>query len=409
MWVYDAATIRFLAVNEAATEKYGYTASEFLAMTLRDIRPSEDIPRLLESTSKPTTRLNTEGPWRHRKKDDSIIMVEIVEQPISFVGHDACLVMASDITERERLAQQLRQAQRLESIGRLAGGVAHDFNNMLTVINGYSEMLLTDAAANSPTREQLAEIRAAGERASSLTQQLLAFSRKQIIQPTILNLNDVVADIEKMLRRLIGEDIEMVTTLDPALGNVKADASQIQQIIMNLAVNARDAMPGGGRLLIETANSTFDASYIPTHPEVRGGDYAMLAVTDNGTGMTAEVKQHLFEPFFTTKEHGKGTGLGLATVYGMVKQSGGWIWVYSEPGCGTTLKIYLPRTGQPATEAVVKLDERRTGKRSHSGSGGSERGADSGCGGPAEIWIPGLRSLQRRRGACLLPAIRRIA
>jgi PAS domain S-box-containing protein len=264
----------------------------------------------------------------------------------------------TDITDRRRMEEQLYQAQRLDSIGRLAGGVAHDFNNLLTVINGYAAMLAEDLSGVEGAVDGLNEIRAAGERAAGLTQQLLAFSRKQMLQLAVLNLNDVVSDVHKMLQRLIGEDIDVVLRLAPDLGNATADAGQMQQIIMNLAVNARDAMPGGGMLIIETCNAFLDETYVSKHPGIRSGNHVMLAVTDTGCGMTPEVQEKIFEPFFTTKSKGHGTGLGLATVYGIVKQSGGWIWTYSEPGKGTTFKLYLPRTddsvaqtgSEPATD-----------------------------------------------------------
>ncbi len=361
MWVFDADTLAFLAVNQAAVETYGYTRDEFLAMTIRDIRPPEDIPALLDDLqSREGGPIHRSGPWRHRKKDGTLITVEIVSHPIDFDGGRARLVLASDITERKKLEEEFHQAQRLESVGRLAGGVAHDFNNLLTVINGYTEMVLQDVSGDNIIQEMLREVLAAGARAAALTQQLLTFSRKQLIQPVVLNVNDIVSDIERMLRRLIGEDIRLVTKLARDLGKVKADGGQLQQVIMNLAVNARDAMPNGGSLLLETANVTFDEQYATLHPEVQTGEYAMLAVTDTGTGMTPEVKARLFEPFFTTKPKGSGTGLGLATVYGIVKQSGGWIWVYSEPGSGTTFKVYLPRTDEaiPQPRPVLKTDTR---------------------------------------------------
>ncbi len=358
MWVYDQATLAFLAVNDTAVRSYGFTREEFLGMTLRDIRPEEDIPKLLEATAVPPTELNREGPWRHRKKDGEVITVEIAEHPVAFGDRPGCLVMASDITERIRLEEQFRQAQRLESVGRLAGGVAHDFNNLLTVINGYAEMLLEDAAVTGASTDELTEIRKAGERAAGLTQQLLAFSRRQTVQVSVININTVVMDTEKMLRRLIGEDVELITRLTADLGSILADPGQIQQIIMNLAVNSRDAMPEGGTLIIETSNVDLDESYRAQHPGVTPGPHIMLAITDTGVGMSPEISARIFEPFFTTKELGKGTGLGLATVYGMVKQGQGWIWVYSEPGRGTTFKIYLPRTDQEPSQArpVVKAD-----------------------------------------------------
>jgi PAS domain S-box-containing protein len=265
----------------------------------------------------------------------------------------------ADVSERRSLEVQFHQAQRLDSIGTLAGGVAHDFNNLLTVINGYAALLLEDA---SLLEDGLREIRRAGERAASLTRQLLAFSRKQLLQPTVLNLNDIVGDIEKMLRRLIGEDIDLIIKLATELANITADAGQLQQVLMNLAVNSRDAMPGGGTLLIETNNVELDEQYAAEHPQVRTGRYIMLAITDSGMGMPPEVKERIFEPFFTTKPKGMGTGLGLATVYGIVKQMGGWIWVYSEPGQGTTFKVYFPRTdeGISTVPSLPKTDVRGT-------------------------------------------------
>ncbi len=248
-----------------------------------------------------------------------------------------------------RLEQQLRQAQKMEAVGRLAGGVAHDFNNLLTVINGYAEMIIARAAVGSPDRADAEEILQAGERAAALSRQLLAFSRKQILAPRVLSLNAVVSGIERMLRRLMGEDIEIVTALDGGLVNVRADPGQIEQVLMNLAVNARDAMPNGGRLLLETANVVLDEEFRRSHPGAATGPHAMLGVSDTGTGMDAETQAHLFEPFFTTKEPGKGSGLGLSTVYGIVKQSGGSIRVYSEPGKGAVFKVYLPRVDAPAS------------------------------------------------------------
>jgi PAS domain S-box-containing protein len=261
------------------------------------------------------------------------------------------ICMSLDITDRKQLEEQLRQAQKMEAVGRLAGGIAHDFNNLLMVIQGYSDLLVERLPDGDPLRRNAEQIQMASQRASSLTRQLLAFSRKQMLAPKILNVQSVVAEMEKILRRLIGEDIQLETSSAPDLGLVKADRSQIEQVILNLAVNARDAMPQGGRLTIETANVELDSSYSHPPAVLSPGKYVMLAVTDNGCGMDAETQAHVFEPFFTTKEKGKGTGLGLATVYGVVKQSGGYVWVYSEPGRGTSFKIYLPRIEETAVPA----------------------------------------------------------
>jgi signal transduction histidine kinase/CheY-like chemotaxis protein len=266
---------------------------------------------------------------------------------------DGAVVTITDLTERKKaehtllhLQQQLQQSQKMEAIGRLAGGIAHDFNNLLTAITGYCDLILMSLRPADPLYQHGQEIHKAAERATSLTGQLLAFSRKQVISPKLLDLNAVLADMDKMLRRLIGEDIELVTVHRSGLGIVRADPGQIEQVLLNLAVNARDAMPHGGKLTVETANIDFDESFAEQNPDVCPGAYVMLAVTDTGHGMTEDVKSRVFEPFFTTKPLGKGTGLGLATVYGIVKQNGGHISVYSEPNLGTTFKIFLPRIAQ---------------------------------------------------------------
>jgi two-component system cell cycle sensor histidine kinase/response regulator CckA len=261
-------------------------------------------------------------------------------------------------TNLRETEDRLRQSQKMESIGSLAGGIAHDFNNLMTAVTGYSELALRSLKKDDPLRFKIEEIKKAGERAASLTRQLLAFSRKQMLQPRVLDLNQIISELDKMLRRLIGEDMMLETLLDPALGQVKADPGQIEQVLMNLVVNARDAMPTGGKLTIETRNAYIDQTYIKPQEILRPGHYVVLAVSDEGHGMDAQTQQKIFEPFFTTKDVGKGTGLGLATVYGVVKQSDGYIWVYSEPDKGTTFKIYLPRVDD-AKELVETAERER--------------------------------------------------
>jgi PAS domain S-box-containing protein len=276
------------------------------------------------------------------RKDGTATAMRLSGRAISDESHNVTFeIYTEDVTERRVLEQQLRQSQKMEAIGRLAGGIAHDFNNLLMVISGYSEFLLERLGPDPELRGPAKEISSASERATSLTRQLLAFSRKQMLTPKVLDLNGVVTESLKMLTRLIGEDIDLVMIPASELGPVKADPGQIEQVIMNLAVNARDAMPRGGRLTIETANVTLDEAYARMHAPVQPGDYTMLAITDTGVGMDSETQSRIFEPFFTTKGM-KGTGLGLSTVYGIVKQSGGYIWVYSELGKGTSFKIYLP-------------------------------------------------------------------
>jgi PAS domain S-box-containing protein len=363
MWVYDIETLSFLAVNAAVVRRYGYSEQEFLKMDIKDIRPVEDVPDLIERISNVGVTFNESRTWRHRKKDGTIIDVEITSHPLTFAGRQAKLVLANDVTERKRAEEalhkteeQLRQALKMEAVGKLAGGVAHDFNNLLTAITGHSEMCLRRLTPENSLHRHIDQIKKAGDRAAALTRQLLAFSRKQILQPEVLDLNHIVLELSKMLQRLIGEDIDLLMGLAADLGKVKADPNQLEQVLMNLVVNSRDAMPKGGKLTIETSNVHLSGEFADNHASVPAGDYVMLAVSDSGCGMDAETQARIYEPFFTTKEVGKGTGLGLATVYGIVKQSEGSIWVYSEVGRGTTFKIYLPAVECPEPTVVAGIE-----------------------------------------------------
>jgi len=358
-WVIDKETRRFLEVNDAALRQYGYSLNEFKGMTALHLRPEEDRAKYLDLMKQIPSDGLYRGNWKHRRKDGKVIQVEIISHELEYEGRPVRLVVAQDLSERHLLEQQLRQSQKMEAVGRLAGGVAHDFNNLLMVIKGHTELLLKALPPTEQYSRKIEQIDRAADRASALTRQLLAFSRLQVLQPHVMNLNEVVEEMGRLLPRLIGEDIELVIRSADDLGAIRADASQMEQVIMNLAVNARDAMPDGGRLLIETSNADLDGNYNAIHPIVRQGSYVLLAVSDSGTGMDAETQAHIFEPFFTTKPQGKGTGLGLATVYGIVKQSGGFIWVYSEVGRGTCFKIYLPRVDQQVEQlsAVRALSE----------------------------------------------------
>jgi PAS domain S-box-containing protein len=331
--------------NEAAERMFGWQAEEVIG------RPLPFAPAHDQDEAHAVLRRVLQGEvvhgvaMRRHRKDGTPVEVSVSAAPLygaqgKVTGIEALL---ADITEHKSLEEQFRQAQKMEAVGRLAGGIAHDFNNLLTAINGYSELLLARLGEDTLDRHYVEEIKKAGDRAAALTSQLLAFSRRQVRAPRVLDLNSIVSNMDKMLRRVIGEDIVLATHLAQDLGRIKADPGQIEQVILNLAVNARDAMPQGGKLVIETANVDLSEEYAQRHVNVMPGAYVILSVTDTGCGMDAETKAHLFEPFYTTKEPGKGTGLGLATVYGIVKQSGGNVWVYSEVGEGTTFKIYFPR------------------------------------------------------------------
>jgi PAS domain S-box-containing protein len=337
-------------VNRAAEILVGATRGQIVGRTFLETLPVEDREQVLGEFRKTLEhgRSMELRQVRIRRLDGTIVPAEATASVVEIGGKPFVVGLLRDVSERNAMAEQLRVAQKMEAVGQLAGGVAHDFNNLLTAILGYSQLLAPELRGNPEHFSAIEEIRKAGERAAGLTRQLLAFSRKQILELRVLDLNEIVHHIQEMLSRLIGEDIQVVMNLDPALSSVRADAGQIEQVIMNLAVNARDAMPRGGRLSLETANVELDETYAQTHVPVQPGPYVMLAVSDTGVGMDRETRERIFEPFFTTKEKGHGTGLGLSTVYGIVKQSGGYIWVYSEPGRGTSFKIYLPRVSAPA-------------------------------------------------------------
>ncbi len=480
MWIYDCETLRFMEVNDAAVQMYGYSHDEFLAMTLVDIRPPGDTKAFLEAASERHKGYNTAGVWRHRRKDGSTLFVEIMAFEFQKEDRRQELILAVDVTERQRaeeglresqatlqalfdnapfgiaqatldenrlitmnpamrellggysleealrlriaeqiyavpkererlldvlrrngkvegwettlrkrdgstvpvrisgwlrggngkpeifspyvedmtrqntLERQVRQVQKLEAVGRLAGGMAHDFNNVLVVIKLSTELMLAEITPDSAFSKPLLQILNAADRAAALTRQMLAFGRQQIMQARVINLNTVVTETAHMLRQVIGEDIELVTNLSADLENSRLDPDQMTQVILNLAVNARDAMPKGGIFHLETAVADLDETYTKEHPPVRPGRYAMLAVSDTGTGIDKSILPRIFDPFFTTKEVGKGTGLGLSIVYGIVKQSGGYIWVYSEPGHGTTFKLYFPATSAAVEQPVTR-------------------------------------------------------
>ncbi len=345
--------------NPAAARLLGYAVPEILGRSIHAIwhQPGANGTRGDQRASR-IGRTVIAGQRYHSRdeqfvrKDGGRFVAEVISNPIIDRGQiTGAVVSFWDITEHVEMERQFLQAQKMEAVGRLAGGIAHDFNNMLGVILGYAELMMQKLDPQGNLHRNADAVHRAAERASALTLQLLAFSRKQIVQPEVININSVIRDIEKMLARLLGEDIEQVVVLGSDVGNIKADRSQLQQIIMNLAVNARDAMPSGGRLIIETDNAVLDQSTTTGHPDVLPGSYIMLRVSDNGTGMDAATQACIFEPFFTTKEQGKGTGLGLSTVYGIVKQSGGLVSVQSEPGQGTTFSVYLPRVSElPAAE-----------------------------------------------------------
>jgi len=351
--------LEFLAIswNPAAARIFGFTEDEALGKHSYDLI----VPKNAQSHTDQIWQRLLEGDTtatsvnENITKDGRTIICDWTNTPLRDDGNIVgVLSMVQDITERKRAEEQLRegegrirQMQKMEAIGQLAGGIAHDFNNILMVILGFSDLLLVKLAADDPLHEHARTIKTAALRANDLTYQLLAFSRKQMLQPRVVGLNELIRDGEKMLRRLIREDVELVFDLSPEAGQVKVDPGQVNQILMNLCSNARDAMPQGGKLIVETRNVDFTSRMMTGHTEMQPGRYVMMAISDTGVGMDNTTKSHLFEPFFTTKELGKGTGLGLATVYGIAKQSSGYIYAYSELGKGTTFKIYLPRIDPP--------------------------------------------------------------
>jgi PAS domain S-box-containing protein len=357
---------RIVSCNQAFYNLYGYEPNEIIGKSVQILHRSDENFSSFGELAYPVLRKEGffRGEWEHLHKVGTEIPVEVTLSSIkssddSLFGY---VKVMRDITARKRaekemasLQEQLRQSQKMEAIGRLAGGIAHDFNNILAVIKGICDLSLLDLREGDPLYENLKEIDRSTENAAGLTRQLLAFSRKQIFEVKVLDLNQVIQRLAKMLRRILGEDIDLATFFTEELGRVKVDPGQMEQVIINLSVNARDAMPGGGKLTFETANVELDESYAYRHIGAKPGSYVMLSISDTGAGMTPEVRERIFEPFFTTKEKGKGTGLGLSTVYGIVKQSGGNVWVYSEPGKGTTFKIYLPRVDEPLEEKEEKV------------------------------------------------------
>jgi two-component system cell cycle sensor histidine kinase/response regulator CckA len=345
-----------LLVNRRVVELFGYTEDELLGQPVETLLPlaARGIHRRHRGAYSAAPHVRPMGvglDLAGRKKDGTEFSVEI---SLSYIRNEQGIVaiaFISDISHRKQLEEQVLQSQKMEAIGKLAGGIAHDFNNLLTVISGYDRLLLNALSPFEPLRGYAEEIAKAAERAASLTKQLLAFSRRQIITPRIWELNSVIRDARNLMERLVAENIELVSKLRPGVGNVRVDKGQIEQVLINLVLNARDAMPNGGRITIETDDVDLGSEYARTHLGVKPGRYVMFAVSDTGAGMDAETRKHIFEPFFTTKPAEKGTGLGLATVYGIVKQNGGDIWVYTELGRGTTFKVYLPRVEEAADAA----------------------------------------------------------
>lgn len=359
VYVYDETTLGFLAVNKAAVLHYGYSREEFSTLTLKDIALPEEVPAFMQKLFQLPSGAGNSGIWRHRKKDGKLSEMETTSHSLVLDGKKAWLSLAMDVTERLSLEAQLRQAQKMESVGQLAGGIAHDFNNLLTVINGHSGLLLAMDNLSPKIIESLREISEASKRAADLTRQLLTFSRKQVIQLQVVDLNGVVNNIGKMLRRILGEDISLETHFSPSLPSVKADLGMIEQILLNLAVNSRDAMPKGGKLIISTSSVMIDETQAQQNPEASTGRFVCLTFADTGCGIPVENLPRIFEPFFTTKELDRGTGLGLATVYGIIKQHQGWVQVASKPNEGTTFQIFLPACSEKSGPLTMADSEQR--------------------------------------------------
>jgi len=339
----------YVDVNPRGLGMLGYSRDELIGMKSADILAPKEFSRVDSALTEIMQGVEHRHEWQFRRKDGSVFDADV---QAAVMADGRILALVRDASERKRMEEQLRQSQKMEAVGRLAGGVAHDFNNELGVILGYTELLMRQAS--KAQWGKLEQILKATQRATGLTRQLLAFSRKEIVDQKVLDLNALLSDLEKMLGRLIGEDVDLAIVPGEDLGQVKADPGQLEQVVMNLCLNARDAMPDGGRLRIETANAELDAGHAAQHAPIVPGRYVMLAVTDTGFGIEKGILSKIFEPFFSTKEPGKGAGLGLATVYGVVKQAGGYVWVYSELGQGTTFKIYLPRIDEPALAPDVQ-------------------------------------------------------
>ena len=363
MWVFNVETLRFLEVNDAAIRRYGYSRDEFLAMTIEKIYPPEELPAILASLQVADREQST--PGFHRLKDGTVIEVQVSTRD---VGQGSRYVMAQDVTEKKKYQQQLHQAQRMESLGQLAGGVAHDFNNLLGVIINFSWFVKANLIAEvergngerlRPVLKDMERIERAAENAARLTHQLLAFARVEVVQPRPMDMNMVVAEMAPMLRRTMGEHIDLVAAPGPALWPVMIDSGQLSQVLTNLVVNSRDAMPNGGNLTIDVANVDVDFAYAAARATLKPGRYVRLRVSDTGVGMDKKTLEHAFEPFFTTKPRGQGTGLGLATIYGIVTQAGGTVEVYSEPGLGTRVSVLLPATDQTPTAEALPRDAPR--------------------------------------------------